>query len=258
MNKAGYASPFARFYDALTKNIDYRARAGYFAELLGDFGGLRAGALVLDFACGTGSLSFELERLGFDVIGADASADMLTCATEKKSAGDSKVLFLCQLMEELDLFGTVDAAVCALDSINHCGGEGRWLEVFRRVHLFLNPGGIFAFDANTPHKHRDILGGNAFIYDTPEVFCCWRNSYVESGCRVDVELDFFTPEMDGRYSRASERFSEWALPEDAVRELLFRAGFEFLAAFDDDSREPPDVLSERIVYVARKQPERKF
>jgi SAM-dependent methyltransferase len=241
---------FARYYDALTKNIDYQRRAKYFERLIK--ARMPEARLVLDLACGTGSLAFELEQAGVEVIAADASPDMLGVAAGKAAEKHSRVLFLNQSMEALDLYGTVDATVCALDSINHIGGKASWLRVFKRVALFTNPGGIFIFDANTPHKHRDILGNNAFIIETPEVFCCWRNEYSGAEYRVDVVLDFFTKAEDGQYRRESEGFSEWTLERQEIEKLLKEAGFELTEAYDDDSENPPTMLSERIVYVARK------
>jgi ubiquinone/menaquinone biosynthesis C-methylase UbiE len=246
---SGYGA-FARHYDALTGNIDYKSRAEYFARLIR--ARMPQAKLVLDLACGTGSLAFELERMGFEVIAADASADMLGEAARKANEKNSRVLFLNQPMESLDLYGTVDATVCALDSVNHIGGKAGWLKAFRKVELFTNPGGMFVFDANTPHKHRDILGNNAFVLETPEVFCCWRNEYRREGHRVDVGLDFFTKTASGQYRRESERVSEWALEQAEIEALLKEAGFEPIAAYDDDSEQPPTLLSERIVYVARK------
>jgi ubiquinone/menaquinone biosynthesis C-methylase UbiE len=246
---SGYGM-FARHYDSLTRNIDYKSRAEYFQRLLKAH--MPQAKLVLDLACGTGSLAFELEQQGLEIIAADASPDMLGEAARKATEKHSRVLFLNQSMESLDLYGTVDATICALDSINHIGGRPSWQKAFKRVALFTNPKGLFIFDANTPHKHRDILGNSAFVFETPEVFCCWRNEYQSEEHRVDVTLDFFAKAESGQYSRESESFSEWALERHEIEKLLRQAGFELIAAYDDDSEQPPTVISERIVYIARK------
>jgi SAM-dependent methyltransferase len=246
---SGYGA-FARHYDALTENIDYKGRAEYFARLIKAH--MPQAKLILDLACGTGSLAFELEQKGFEVIAADASPDMLGEAARKAAEKGSRVLFLNQPMEGLDLYGTVDATICALDSINHLGGKASWRKAFKKVALFTNPGGLFIFDANTPHKHRDILAGNAFVLETPEVFCCWRNEYRSEGHRVDVALDFFVKTGSGQYRRERESITEWAMEQAETEALLREAGFGPIAAYDDDSERPPTLLSERIVYAARK------
>ena len=64
----GY-NAFAYFYDKLTENISYKDRAAYFDRLIKLHGGKKG--ILLDLACGTGSLSEEMARLGYDVIGTD-------------------------------------------------------------------------------------------------------------------------------------------------------------------------------------------
>ena len=59
---AGYQTAFARYYDALTADVDYQARGAYLKRLAERHGGRFR--LVLDLACGTGSLAVELARLG--------------------------------------------------------------------------------------------------------------------------------------------------------------------------------------------------
>lgn len=110
-------------------------------RLLADYGCAEP-ETVLDLACGSGSLSVELAQRGVDVIGVDGSADMLAKANEKAAAAGKPLLFLQQDMRELDLYGTVDAAVCMLDSLSHLCRTADLREVFRRLHLFVAPGGL--------------------------------------------------------------------------------------------------------------------
>lgn len=245
---------FARYYDALTANVDYPARARAFDGIIRRYA--PEAALLLDLACGTGSFSFALAELGYDVIGADASAGMLSAAMDKLAAaengGETRVMFLNQSMDKLDLYGTVDATVCALDSVNHIGGEEALLAAFKKVALFTNPGGVFLFDANTPYKHREILGDNAFVYDMPEVFCCWSNEHHENRDRVDITLEFFSAAGNGRYTRETERFSEWAYSGAFWHGLLEKAGFSHVQTLDGDTFGPPQENSQRLLYVAIK------
>ena len=62
----GYAD-FAAFYDRLTDDVGYPQRADYIAELLMEHG-MKKG-IVLDLACGTGSLTLELSKRGYEMIG---------------------------------------------------------------------------------------------------------------------------------------------------------------------------------------------
>ena len=226
---------FARFYDRFTTNVNYPARAHYFDALIQKYN--PEAKLLLDLACGTGSLSFELEGYGYDIVAVDNSYEMLSIAAEKRGELESGVLFLCQEMSELDLFGTIDATVCALDSINHITDEGEVLEVFKRVSLFSNKDAVFIFDVNTVYKHKEVLGDNCFVY--------------ENG--GDISLDFFEKvQGEGLYARYSTDFSERAYEIDTLKRMLSEAGFEVKAVFDDDSFLPLRRDSQRAIIVAKK------
>lgn len=248
---SGYGA-FAIHYDALTANVDYKRRAAYFDSLVARHASALRGGLLLDLACGTGSLALALAALGYDVIGADASADMLSVAMGKAAEAGRDILFLRQAMTALDLYGTVDITVCALDSLNHLPDEAAFSAALSRVSLFTNPGGLFLFDVNTAYKHREILADNAFVYEPDGLFCVWRNAWSKPHDRVDIALDFFVERPGGRYERTSERFSERVFARGTIESLLVENGFRLLAVYGDDSDEPPHEKTQREVYAAQK------
>ena len=241
---------FAYYYDALTGNIDYRKRAEYFDSIIKKFGG-KQGGILLDLACGTGLLSEEFAEMGYDVIGIDNSPDMLNEALDKKFESGHNIQYLCQDMRKLDMFGTIDVTISALDSLNHLESPQDLKQVFERVSLFSEPGGLFIFDMNTVYKHKNILANNAFIYETENVYCVWENSYHEKNNEVCINLEFFERDSEV-YHRYSENFSETAYSLEYIDELVQNAGFEILAHYDDDSFEPVKDNSQRVIYVLRK------
>ena len=237
---------FAEFYDELTANVDYDARAARMDALIRRF--KPDAHLLVDLACGTGSMTVRFAAMGYDVIGVDLSEDMLSRAREKS---DSRILYLRQPLERLDMYGTIDAFVCSLDSLNHITDRARLSEALRRVALFMEPDGVFVFDMNTPYKHEHVLGDNAFVFETDDLYCVWQNEYAGGG-RVDITLDFFLPTEDGRYERADESFAEVAYSMEETETLLREAGLEIVAAYDDLTDCPPHAQSERILYAAQK------
>lgn len=246
----GY-SVFARYYDDLTANIDYKKRAEYFHTIIKKFKTTKEN-ILLDLACGTGSISEQMARLGYDVIGVDYSEEMLGIAIEKKFDSGLPIQYLCQDMRTIDMFGTVDVTICALDSINHLSSADDVKKVFQRVSLFAEPQGLFIFDVNTLYKHREILADNTFTYETDNVYCIWENTLNRNTDEVKITLEFFELEANGLYSRSSESFSEKAYSTELLDEMLCDCGFEILAKYGDDSFAPPEDTTKRIVYVARK------
>ena len=247
----GYGD-FAYYYDALTENVSYERICDSICDLLSD-NGVGEG-ILLDMACGTGTLSFLFEKKGYDVIGVDASGDMLSVAQEKKLENGSEVVFLCQKMQQLDLFGTIDAAVCTLDSINHVTREEDVKKIFERVSLFMNDKGLFIFDVNTPYKHKNVLADNTFVYDLDSVYCVWQNTYNEKDGSTDIYLDFFEQDENdsGTYYRCSEEFTEKGYDIDSLKQWLEPFRFEILEVTDADTHKPLCETSERALFVCRK------
>ncbi|MBQ7187396.1 MAG: class I SAM-dependent methyltransferase [Ruminococcus sp.] len=250
---SGYGR-FAEFYDRLTQNVRYDLIADAAVRYLERFAGRRN--IVLDLACGTGSLCEQLARRGFDVIGADASDGMLSAALDKKFDSGLPIQYLRQEMTELDMFGTIDLTLCTLDSINHLPDKAAVQKTFERVSLFAYPDGMFIFDVNTLHKHRDTLAQNAFTYDLEDIFCAWQNQYDPADGSVDIFLDIFEQLPDGSYGRISESFTERIWSDSEITEMLRAAGMTVLARYDDYTDKPVTDATERIVYVAKKLTDR--
>lgn len=246
---SGY-SVFARYYDELTANIDYVRRGEYFHEIIKKFKETKEN-ILLDLACGTGSISEVMARLGYDVIGVDNSDEMLGMAIEKKFESGLNIQYLCQDMRKLDMFGTVDVIICALDSINHLANLNDVRKVFEGAAFFCEMNGLFIFDVNTLYKHRKILANNTFTYETDSVYCIWENTLNAETDEVRMNLEFFEREENGLYSRSGESFSEKAYSEESIERLLEESGFEVLAKYGDDTFEPPAETSQRIIYAAR-------
>lgn len=246
-----YFEAFAGVYDIFTEGVDYKSRADYILSLLRN-NGIENGTL-LDLACGTGSLTVEFCKKGFETIAVDLSEDMLLSAREKLEAFGDKALILCQDMRQLDLFGTVNAAVCSLDSINHLDNIDDVRTVFQKVSLFTEPGGVFVFDVNTLYKHNCILADNTFVYESEDAFLVWQNSLQEDGRSVDIMLDIFTENENGLYERESEDFTETAYSEDEIKAALWQAGFTDIEVFDDLSFDKPSEDSQRVYFTAKKK-----
>lgn len=252
MTSQGY-SVFAQFYDALTENVQYTARAEKLQACIEKWQQEMPDRILLDLACGTGSLSEAFARLGWDVIGIDSSEEMLNEALDKKYDSGLPVQYLKQDMRRLDLFGTISVTVCALDSLNHLPSAADVQRVFERVNLFSNAGALFLFDVNTEYKHRDVLADQCFVYELPDAMCVWQNHLQDTApdYPVTISLDFFSQIEGRRYVRDSEEFTERVYPPETVKALLEQCGFTLLEVLDGDTFAAPVPETQRLLYIAR-------
>ena len=246
---SGYEN-FSAYYDRLMGEVDYASRCEYLCALFRRFD--RMPTLLLDLACGTGGFSIEFARKNIEVIGVDPSAGMLSEARQKADREGMSILFLCQSGQDLELYGTVDGAICCLDSLNHIVDYKVLSEALRRVALFLEPGRLFLFDVNTEYKHRDVLGDNTFVFEEKGLFCVWQSQYDSASNTTEMTLDFF--EEDGAlYRRCTEWIEERAYSPSELEQALFKAGLKIEAIFGDGTFSPPNETCERVIYVTRKE-----
>lgn len=235
------------FYDRFTDDVGYERWADYFERVFAREG--VSPRLVLDLACGTGSLTSVLARRGYEMIGVDASADMLAQAANHCMDLAPRPVFLHQRMEELDLYGTVDACVCCLDSVNYVTDPAALREAFRRVALFLEPGGVFIFDVNTQRKF-SRMNGECYIRDDQDVYCVWQVEFNGTLCTYD--FDIFT-RRKRLWERVEETHVERYYSPDALLSLLTELGFEQLHLYPELSFGTLTDSEDRVFITARKR-----
>ncbi len=237
-------------YDAFTADVRYPKWADYLER---HFRRSRQPIrTVLDLACGTGTLTCLLAERGYDMIGVDLSEEMLSVAAEKGRALPESPLFLHQSMEALDLNDTVDACVCCLDSVNYVTRPAVLKQAFQRVHLFLNPGGLFLFDINTPAKLQG-LDGQLFMDENEESLCIWRAEYSKRRRICTYGMDIFTRAEGTLWHREEEIHEEYAYTPEELTHLLNQTGFQTIRQFGELTMRPPKEGEERIFFCARKE-----
>lgn len=242
---------FASVYDELLPELDYRAWVDYLEHLFNRCD--KKPELVLELACGTGSATMELASRGYDMIGVDLSGEMLSVAREKQMAlGLNNVLLLHQDMTAFELYGTVDAIVCLLDSVNYITRPQKLAQMFDLCMNYLNPGGILIFDFNLPYKFRELLGQNTITVETDDVFCVWENAYDEETRLNRFELTVF--EREGPlYSRFDEVHEQYCYTVEELQKMLEKSGFSEIEILGELTDSAPRDQEERAFAVCKKR-----
>ena len=150
---------FAYFYDEFNGEADYDALYGYVTDELKAHG--VADGILADLGCGTGDLTLMLTQAGYDVIGIDRSEEMLSVLREKADelGLTGRLLLLKQDLLDLDLYGTIRAAVSTFDTYSHIGPLDNFEKAIRKAAYFMEKGGVFIFDLNTPYKTKKSWPG---------------------------------------------------------------------------------------------------
>ena len=244
----GAYEALAASYDRLTNDVDYEATVAFYEEILRQEG-LKPRTAV-DLACGTGSVTAILAGKGLQVIGVDMSEEMLTVASQKAGDIHPAPWFICQSLQDLKLPRAVDLAVCALDSLDYITDPADCREAIRRTYKYLNPGGIFIFDVNTPEKLR-AMDGQVFLDEDDDVYCVWRGEFDEETNICSYGMDLFQ-RKGNLWERSFEEHCEYAYSADQLIGYLKAAGFTHIRVYGDRRMEAPAEGEQRIYIKARK------
>ena len=235
--------PLAQWYDQLTGDVPYGEFADFYEAQFAEDGG--EFKLLLDLCCGTGTLSALMTGRGYELIGVDASFDMLMQANEKCAELETPPLFLCQDAAELDLYGTVDAAYCSLDGMNYIEPE-LLPELFHRLRLFIRPGGLFIFDLRSADWLRS-MDGQVYVDEQEDVLCLWRADMDEEEGLVVYGMDIFSAEGE-LWRRQSEEHIEYVHEFDTLKAFLEKEGFEKITLCADG---PQHALGRQFIRAVR-------
>ena len=241
---------FAYFYDEFNGEADYDALFAYVLRKLKE-NGIQNG-IVADFGCGTGDLTLMLSQAGYDVIAVDQSEEMLAVLRDKADQlgiADG-LLLLCQNLLELDLFGTIRAAVSTFDTYSHIGPWQNFEKAIRRAAFFMEKGGVFLFDLNTPYKNRQVLGENLFTFEGPDASCRWQNHYLAEEQAVEISIDIHYNDTDEDFH---EQFKEYSYELQQVTQVLEKYGFAVQSVEDGESFGALQPDSQRFIFTCIKQ-----
>ena len=243
----------APVYDRINADIDYAAWADFIESIIEREYKTGKPELVLDLGSGTGSMTIELARRGYDMTGVDISPEMLDIARERaeKEGMGGKILWLCQDMREFELYGTVDVTVSCLDSINHLTKPSDLKRCLSLVHNYLIPDGLFIFDVNGKYKFEQVYGERTYAMEEEGSVCVWQNSYNPKTSLCDFYITLFSEDEDGRYTRYDDEQRERMYTLSTLKRQLFGAGFEYVGAYSDYGFTPATDNDERIYIGAR-------
>ena len=241
---------FALVYDDFMEGVPYESWLRQTKEIL-----LKKGisqGIVCDLGCGTGILTRGLAKEGYDMIGIDSSPDMLAAAVSREEETDSDILYLCQDLRRLDLYGTCRAMICRCDTINYILSLEELVQVFSLVNLYLDPGGVFIFDCNTVYKYREILGDSVFAENREEASFIWENHFDEETGINEYDLTLFIREKEGeeRFRRVEECYLQRAYSLSQLRYACERAGLSWEAVVDADTQKEIGSKTERYLITA--------
>ena len=138
----------------------------------------------------------------------------------------------------------MEAAICCLDSLNYLTDAREVRETFRRLHLFIAPGGSLVFDVHALGK-LEAMDGQVWLDEREDVYCVWRTEYSRRSRLLDYYVDIFSVRADGAWERSFEEqmlaflrslkryynISEYIVMHDELRRIYSNVACNFKRFF---------------------------
>lgn len=263
-DNASQFGPLAPHYDELMEIVPYDSWVDYVETLflLAEHEPNR----VLDCACGTGNVSFEMARRGWEVTGVDLSAPMIEVAQQKSrdlvADGDAARFvsgdfspaprFFCDDLTTFDLGETFDGATCLYDSLNYILEPEKLKLAFARIAAHVEKGGVFVFDMNSDWAFKADLFTQRNLDSRKKLNYDWHAHFDPQTriCAVQME---FQRTQNGKTETFYETHRERAYERAEVETMLEETGWELLRAFDAYTLNAPHARSERWYFLAQRR-----
>ena len=203
---------------------------------------------VVDLGCGTGTITLELARRGYRVIGVDPSPAMLEAAQQKPGA--EGVRWVRGGAEQLGTHGA-DLAIMSGHVAQFILNDADWLETLAGLKEAIRPRGYLAFESRDPRAREweRWSGRKRTIPHSP----CGR---IESWTEVThVEGDVVYAVGHRRLVQSNEELvSPFALrfrSEELLRQSLTSSGFSVQGVFGDWDRRSSGPGERELIVIAR-------
>lgn len=245
---------YARYYDLLYRDKDYRAEASYLHRLIQSHS--PGAKTILNLGCGSGRHDEVLAELGYAVTGVDLSRPMLEAA-RKRAAGNSALEYLEGDVRTLRLGRPFDAVLSLFHVMSYQSSTDDLLAAFATAHAHLEPDGCFLFDC---------WHGPGVLTDPPSIRVkeledadiavtrIARPTMRPSENLVDVEyLMFIKDKRSGAISEMKETHRMRYLFELEVTQLLRSSGFVPALAQEWLSGMPLALSSWNAIYCGTRQ-----
>jgi SAM-dependent methyltransferase len=245
---------YAEAFDAASAEMAWTDRTGPEVDRVAKILQTRGDERVLDLACGSGRHSLELRRRGFEVVGADISADLIEIARRDAAEADLEVEFVLADLRELDYEEEFDLVLNLNDgAIGYLESDEENRRSFEVISRALRPGGRNLVQLPNVLYARERLPQRSWIPASSMIELVehrWNKKARRlEGLMVAARFGEVLENLDGI------EFSQRLYSVDELREIYAGVGMELLRVYNGSGRPKEPKSSQFEIFVeARKLP----
>ncbi|WP_353894325.1 class I SAM-dependent methyltransferase [Proteinivorax hydrogeniformans] len=240
----GYGT-LAKYYDEFMVDFPYNKWALFIDRFM------NSGHPILELGCGTGNLTINLKKMGYEITGLDIEPNMLAVAKQKTDEENLNIPLIYGDMINADL-SPFSQLLCPNDGINSILDKQELKRFFTRVYNSIDKDGVFIFDVSTLGKLQDMTE-HIFCEDYPSITYIWNTRQIKQN-NFEFNLTFFEQIKANQYSRQDLSITQRGYQLEDLKGYLYLAGFTNIEVYDDYSAKEITNCddSHRITFVVKK------
>ncbi len=207
---------------------------------------LAAGARVLDVGCGFGRHSVELAQRGYEVVGIDPSAAMITAAQKRAQETAVSPQFQQVRAEQFETDQPFDAAICLFTTLGQILAQGDNSGLVNRVTDALKPGGWFVVEVPQRETAVRLLKPEE-QFGAGERYTAVTRHYDAAVQTVTEQFQLVAPDSTRKYTLRYRLYNQSELAA-----LLQQAGFTVQAIYGSYEGVPLAAEHPIMIMVGRK------
>jgi SAM-dependent methyltransferase len=199
----------------------------------------RAGGPVLEPMCGSGRFLLPLLEQGLEVVGTDASPEMLQACREHAARRGLKPELYLQTLEELELPARFNLVMIPAGSFGLLAAPEAAPRALRRLHAVMRPGARLVLEFEPDPPRAEAWNGRWITCPDGSHIVFSRLARVSADGSVSEGLHRYEHIYEGRLLETEwETFELRSHTPDGIRQLLESAGFDDVAIGEDACGEP--------------------
>ena len=120
------------------------------------------------------------------------------------------------------------------------------------LHNYIEPGGVFVFDVNTPYRYEHVYADNCFCFEDDGALLVWRNDYAPRTRRNRMDLTMLVRRADGLYERFDDVAVQHCFALSRIERAAVQAGFAVCGIFGGTDFSVPASDSEKAFFVLKR------
>jgi SAM-dependent methyltransferase len=220
------------------------AQPGFYSQLAAELGTLS----IVDLGCGTGLITCELARQGYQLIGVDPAPAMLEIARHR-SYGD-RVNWIEGSASELGA-PDADLAIMTGHVAQFFLTDESWQAALRALHNALRPGGWLAFESRNPGAREWEKWSPKARWSADDPTAGRINTWMQFHDFRDGIVSYTIHYSFGATGKEIESAGKLRFrTETELRRSLAEAGFNVVRLYGDWDRRPASTTTRELIVVA--------